>query len=186
MRALRLSVLIFVFGTVLGSPAAASTPTIATYYDADGSQIDDCYSSPEVADIHVVALNVNAWVLGIRYKIEFPPPFVYLDEHSFFTDPVIGGTSDTGIEISYPSPVYFSERQLIHKAGAVWTCSSGCSPYLNVYIAPVPYPGLTEIEVDVVQGETTTTLFLNTSAAVLCPTLPVQQQTWGKIKALYR
>ncbi len=185
MHALRLSVLIFVLGTALSSPAAASTPTIATYYDANGSQIKNCDGSTEFSDVHIVALNINAWVSAFRYKIEYPPPFIYLDEHSFFSDPVIGGTSDTGIEISYPSPVYFGESQLIHRAGVIWVCGPGCL-IANVYIAPVPFPGLTEIEVDVVQGETTTTLSMSASAAVLCPALPVQEQTWGKIKALYR
>ncbi len=185
MRNIRLVVLILVLGLFLpNQEAIGTTPSIATYFDENGLQIEIC-DGYRFSDIHVVALNVNAWVSSFRYKIEFPPPFTFLGGFGFVADPIVDGTADTGIEISYPSPVYFGANQLIHTAGVVWTCSYGC-PYSNVYIAPVPFPGLTEIEVDVVQGETTTTLFLNTSAAVLCPTLPVQQQTWGKIKALYR
>ena len=181
------SLLITVCCIVCASAASAQIPHLAIYFD-EGLQHQqaDCPADPigTVFDtLYVVANNFGIWLNGIEFQVLYPTQLMFLG------DMMVGyaisiGNSAVGIGIAFPIPLIAHVQAVVLKVNFVWMCDN-CGPEnQNVPIIVLPYPGQPwiravewpNLNVHVGIGVT----------ALICATVPVQETTWGNIKALYR
>ena len=181
------SLLITLCCVVCASAASAQTPNVAIYFDK-GLQYQqaDCPAAPigTVFDtLYVVANNFGIWMNGIEFMICYPPQVMPLGDI-----PPPGalslGSSAAGIGIVFPTPLEAFTQVIVLTVIFVWMCE-GCGPEnQNVPIIVCPYPGQPwvravdwpNLNIRVGVGMT----------ALICATVPVQETTWGQIKALYQ
>lgn len=169
----------------LGAIANAQTPNVSIYFDDNASQTTaDCPAAPVgtvIDSFLVVANNFNMWMNGIEYAIDYPPQIGFLADIIPAGRLSIGSTP-IGIGITFPIPGSAFGAFVIQKVYFIWMCD-GCDGNQNAPIAVVPYPssGLVRAvrwpDLAVVPGVGMTSL--------ICATVPAEETTWGKVKALY-
>lgn len=160
------------------SPARASEwGTIAIFSDAtltDPTLVDDV---PRMVDIYIAHLDFGG-VTGSEFRTEADAGFtgVWLSETSPWS-PYVIGTSPTGVAIAYAQCVM--SDIIVIKATYLLTGTSAPCSRLRV----VPSPGHDLVVCSgchFVDGPCGAG-----SLAVSCP-VPVEETTWGRVKALYR
>jgi len=180
-------ILVVVFAVVVMLGAAqvnAQVPHVAVFF-SNGSNAANCPAEPPgtvLDSISVVAVNFDMWMNGIEYQISYPPQMLWLGD--FIGDGNLKiGSSPTGIGITFPIPLNAFGPAVVQTANFFWMCDSCDLPNQNqpVVVGPYPSSGVVRAvrwpDLVVVEGVGLTSL--------ICPTVPVQEKTWGGIKALY-
>lgn len=189
------------------SVASAQIPNVVVYFDLTYTQMDAlCPPDPAgtvATELYVVANNFNMWMSAIEYMVELPPSLMFLGD----IDPTGGGwagsqlkigSSVTGIGISWPLPANAFVPLRCQKISVLWQCQNlgtveapncvladGVTGFtdhtINVYKYPTSADGPRAVRWpdNVVVGGVGLT-------SVICgQTIPVEETTWGGIKALY-
>ena len=171
------------FPALLPIPDAfAQTPAVQMFFD-EQFQVPAMECTGAVLDtLYVVANGFDAQIVDIEYLIYLN---VYLLWIADLIEPTYTatGTSVAGIVVSFPAPVDATGPFLIQRILFEWLCD-GCPhdgiPYIQVRPHPISgkvqatrWPDLVKIEA---AGMTN----------VLCGVIPVEETTWGQVKALYR
>jgi hypothetical protein len=173
--------------------ALAQVPFIQVYFDYDYNETQSpCHPAGQVTNLYVAALNLNALITAIDYRIRFEtvPAVMYIGElpNVGVNDLALGNSQD-GMAIAYNLPKSGFETILLSRVQVSWTSECDCSPsgpgpqslvvvgYDAIY-SPVPkavnWPYNEEFPV---VGMT----------SLICPgTVPTEATTWGGVKALYR
>jgi hypothetical protein len=175
---------------LFASVSSAQTPHVVVYFDNTMTQMDACCPAAPAGTVqqylYVVANNFNMWVSGIEYMISYPTSLLFLGD---IVDDGPGGTqlkigqSVSGIGITWPLPANGFEPLLCQKASVLWMCEAG-DPIADQLLVVLPFPSSGKVrairwpdEVEVLGVGLT---------SVVCPTvIPVEETTWGGIKALY-
>jgi hypothetical protein len=178
-------------------PAHSDTPYLQIYFDADLTEYyADCPPDPPgtVFDsVYVAAVGFDAFISAIEYRIDYTPHFVWLAD---VTTGLNIGQTTTGIATAWPYPQNAYSPLVVAKVMVMWVCQN-CTPEfthvpfcanghsLTGYIRAVRWPDNQFI-------------YATNKATCLCPTccgdpcecpsspIPVEESTWGSIKALYR
>ncbi len=170
--------LLFVAGA-----AVAQTPYIMVYYDnfyTIGNK--DCPSGPPgtiLDSVFVVAQQFNRWFVSVEYSINYPTQMSY-----FFEIPTstlhLGNTVD-GIAQTWSFPVSGYEPALLNKVYFFWNCDGCVVSNIPVVVANHPQT----FQLGGVQFQTLEYFSVTGMTSLVCGTTPVEDTTWGNIKALY-
>lgn len=163
--------------------ASAQVPHVVVFF-SNNSTAMDCPVAPvgTVLDsISVVAVNFNMWMNGIEFMIDYPPQMTWLGDD---VGPNLSiGNSPTGIGITFPLPLNAFVPATVMKANFVWMCDD-CSPgNQNAPVTVLPYPSSGLIRA--VRWPDLATVIGVGMTSLICPTVPVEETTWGGIKAQF-
>jgi hypothetical protein len=173
--------------SALAAAVCAQTPFVAVYFDATMQQEAMIYpgSCPPFGTIDtlfVAAVNFNMFMAGIEYSIDYGNNVSWLADFDF-TAPVWIGNSPMGISIGWNLPQNGFSAVRIQKVLIQWICNNcqftndpiivkGHPLFHPGYPVAVRFPDYVEVP-----GVGLT--------ALTCPTIPVEESTWGQVKALY-
>jgi len=181
-------VLIVVFAVAIGlsGVANAQTPHVAVYFD-HGLQYQqaDCPGAPigtVSQTLYVVANNFGLWLNGIEFQIFYPTQLMFLGDE-LIGDAISIGNSAAGIGIAFPTPVEAFVQAKVLKVTVLWMCNS-CNPDIEYPMVVMPYPG--QPWVRAVEWPNLNVHIGIGFTSLVCSTTPVQETTWGQVKALYR
>jgi hypothetical protein len=176
--------------------AQTAVPFVQVYFDEGWSVTnpESCPLAPAgtlTGTLYVVARNWNIWMQSIEYAIEYPPELVWLgDIVNPATQLKLGDSPTTslsgGIAVTWRTRGNAFQPLLIQKASILWNCE-GCFTQ-NITLRVVKHPSTAWPENWLVRGLESPT-FAEVQgvgmASVVCPTVPVEETTWGGIKAQY-
>lgn len=180
-------VLVVVFAVALGlsGVANAQTPNVSVYFDENLQFTQgNCPAAPigtVQLTLYVVANNFGIWMNGIEYQI-FYPPELFIAGDIMIPGAISIGNSPMGIGIAFPVPVNAFTQAVVQRVSALWMCNS-CTPGIDHPIDVMPYPGqpwVRAVEWPGLQPHIGIGM-----RSLVCATTPVQETTWGGIKALY-
>jgi hypothetical protein len=182
------ALLILVLGTSIVS-AGAPVPNVQVYFSdpvwgsPDKASLDQCPPDPPgtvLDSLYVVAQNFDMWMSAIEYQVIYPPQIMWLSDNTGTGINI--GSSPTGIATAWPLPQNAFVSFAANKVFFVYMCQL-CYEGNNVPIIVVPHPvsgflrAVRWPDNAVINGIGMTSL--------ICPTIPVEETTWGNIKALY-
>lgn len=183
------AVFFFVLVGIFLFPASSSAnvPLVLLSFDYPDMQYHaNCPDEPPgtvVGTLYVVARNFDMWMAAIEYRIEYPSEIAWLGDILEPTQLSIGATPD-GIGITWPIPVNAFGNVVVQKAFFLWMCQ-GC-PLCSLRAIKVrPYPSSGKIRAlrwpDLLEVQACG------GFVVICPRpVPIEETTWGRIKAMYR
>ena len=177
--------------TISSTSCLAQPPRIQTYFDeALTATSGDCVAWT-TADLFVVAQGFDLSVVQLEYSIAYPASMVWLGDTFVSGSPQ--GCTATGIVHSWINPQNLSGQVLVTKALFMWTnCYEHCDP---VCVRPHPTDGwirALESTGTWVYAEgwgSPVCPILGDEGPILCealPAVPINLDTWGAIKELYR
>jgi hypothetical protein len=186
----KILVVVFAIAVVFATAASAQTPYVAVYFDDTYQTMTaDCPDAPPgtVPDsAYVVTHNWNMWVNAIEYAIAYPPQIFWTGDQIAPGILAIGQSDVTlgGIGMTWPLPANGFGSLFLQKFFFFWMCE-GCDGNWDSPITVVPYPQSGQVravrwpDLAIFQGVGLTSL--------ICPSpgIPVEEKTWGGIKALY-
>ena len=171
--------------SALAAAVCAQTPFVAVYFDNTYQQqsmiyYGDCPPFGTFDTLYVAAVNFNMFMAGIEYKIDYGNNVAWLTDVP--TSPVSIGISPTGISLGWNLPQNGFKAVLCQTTLVQWICD-GCQftndpitvmghPLFNPTPVAVRFPDYVEVP-----GVGLT--------ALTCPTIAVEESTWGAVKSLY-
>ena len=162
--------------------SAQTSPFIAVYFD-QSFQVeaqDPCPGIGVIDTLYVELVNADVFVTGVEFAVNYPPELTWIADID--KQPVVNGTTPTGFSIGWATPQNgFGVAIDVCRVIVIWNCD-GCAT--------------TDVPVDVVANPNTGfigfTDFPNFNlfpavglTSLICPTVPTQDTTWGKVKSLY-
>jgi hypothetical protein len=185
MRRVLLTFAIVFTIAIAGSAFAQTTPYFQVYFDAGlKDAAADCPAAPigTVFDtLYVVAHNFDTWIMGAEFTIDYSTLLTVVGEEAVGADLTIG-QSQSGIAMVWQTPRNGYNPVVMLIVTVVWECND-CAGLDDTEIVVREYPDKpsprcvdfwTEEYVDGV-GMT----------SLICSSLPVENTSWGQIKALY-
>ena len=167
---------------------SAQTPFVAVYFD-EKIQVETatCPIAPPgtvVQRLYVAALNFNAMINAIEFQITFPPELQYIGEN-YLMPTLTNGTTPAGLQLGFLGGAVDANTALILvEVVLLWQCSA-CTGTSNVPITVGPNPR-TGLLGAFVLGDPDVEIPGVGLTALICPTVPVEETTWGSVKALYQ
>ncbi|UCG52977.1 MAG: hypothetical protein JSW58_05310 [Candidatus Latescibacterota bacterium] len=182
----------------------AQTPYVAVYFDRTfQTEAKPPYPPPQpcpgvgVFDtLYVAASNFNILVTGAEFQIDYPALYMtWVGEWSpTFTHPQFGelaywpvklGTSPTGVSLGAGDITFqngFAGAVRLLEVLIMWTCDV-CTVEQGLIVNGNPlgfgtFPAL-------IERETYIPYFGIGMTALVCATLPTEETTWSRVKALY-
>lgn len=161
-------------------PTLGQTPTVGIFFDENLTRMDkDCPPGGGVDTAYVVATNFNAYVAGIEFAINYPASMVWLADVDI--PPVHLGTTPTGLMEAWALPLNGFNRIVVARIAFMWNCD-GCTVENDpVVVVPYPYSGFVRA-VDFPMYNFIEGVGMK---SLVCATVPADEATWGRIKALY-
>jgi hypothetical protein len=147
--------------------------------------IEPCAGYGVWDSLYVVANNLAMWVSGVEYCIQYPPEILWFADRSgglnIGSSPCVGDGSG-GIATVWPLPRNSYEPLIVNNVLFIWQ-REGC-PFFNSpvkacaneqtgFLRATRYPDAVYVN-------------MIGMLSLICPTCPVEETTWGNIKALYR
>lgn len=177
------ALVILALGTSIVS--AQPIPNIQVYFTSEWgthgiTAIEECPGVGVLDTIYVVASNFNMWMSAAEYKVEYPPEVVWIADN---TGGIDIGSSPVGIATTWPLPQNAFVPFAVNKVYVIYDCV-GC-PRTDIPILVVPNPAAISGQVQAVRWPDNALIFGIGMISLICPTVPVEETTWGNIKALY-
>jgi hypothetical protein len=180
-------VLVVVFAVAFGLSAVANaqTPNVAVYFD-EGLQFQQgvCPGAPigtVQQNLFVVANNFGIWMNAIEYAISYPPQLAFLGD-LMIPGAISIGNSPTGIAIAFPVPQNAFVQNVVQQVSVLWMCND-CALNQDAPLIVLPHPSFGLVRA--VEWPNLNTHLGVGMTSLICATTPVQETTWGGIKALY-
>ena len=173
---------------VTGFPRSsiAQVPYIQIYFDEDLQRTTELHCplvapGTESGFLYIAAHNFNIEMSSIEYRVNYPL------ELSFYQDLIdssyqVAGDSQSGIVISFPSPLDAHQTVLLQRVMFGWMCAA-CET-IDIRTVVVPHPSSGKIRA--ISWPDSEEVEAVGMTAIVCPTVPANNSTWGHIKALYR
>jgi hypothetical protein len=166
--------------------SAQTTPYIAVYFDqtftTDALVPPPGQSCPGIGvpgKLYLALSNANMFVTGVEFAVDYPPEIIVGGE--FDLQPVTIGTTATGFSMAWANPQNGFQAVYICGVNFIWNCANCATT--NIPITVVKHPISDVIEWVDFPG------FVNHPAvgltSLICATIPTEDTTWGKVKALY-
>jgi len=174
----------------LGAASAdAQVPYVQVYFDSlhTESVLEECPTDPQ-GTLYVVAHNWGIWMSGIEYQINYPPEMTFLGDFIDEDRQLSIGSSPTGISIAWKNAPGAAFVSLRLQTVSVWYTCDGCQVQnitVTVVKHPVSDPTQPNHMVRAVDWPDEADHWGVGMASVICPTVPVEETTWGGIKAQY-
>jgi len=169
----------------LGQVAMAQTPYFQIYFDdAHTAAAADCPGAPAgtiVDTLHVVAHNLNNFFIATEFAIDYSTKLTWLGDMP--GGDLTIGQSPNGISMSWGLPVNGFSPVRVMSASVLWMCS-GCAGSENTPVVVIPNPDTSVLAYVTWPGIVAVPAVGMTS--LICATVPVEETSWGQIKALYK
>ena len=176
--------------------AMAQVPFFQVYFDdaSNGSYSEtqaDCGEAGTSVDLYVVALNFNALMAAVEYRIAFPPGLLFQSDNLAPPDQggmVSYGDSNNGLTVAWELPRNGFTPLLISTVSADFTgfCDCNTGGPQPIVVGPYPYPQPKNNPAGV-RWPDYVELPAVGMTSLLCPgPVSTSESTWGGIKALYR
>jgi hypothetical protein len=177
------ALVILALGTSIVS--AQPIPNVQVYFTSEWgthgiTAIEECPGVGVLDTVYVVASNFNMWMSAAEYMVEYPPEVIHLADN---TGGIDIGASDTGIATSWPLPQNAFVPFAVNAVTIMYNCV-GC-PRTDIPINVVPNPASISGQVQAVRWPDNSLITAVGMLSLICPTVPVEETSWGKIKALY-
>jgi hypothetical protein len=183
---------------VLAGSAMAQVPNVQIYFDPAFTQTQTiCPGGPPgsvVSNLYVVMNNWNMNITGVDFTIQYPPQLIWLADN--LPDPstqVSIGNSPTGIAIAYANccPLDGFQASLVLVPLVTWNCDCGQAPPGGYPVVVRGYgygtPSIEKPAPTAIRKEDFAEVTGVGMTSLICPgIIPVEQSTWGQVKALYR
>lgn len=174
--------------------ASAQIPNVGVFFDENFKTMwADCPNEGPLTVLdtcYVVAHNLNMWVGSIEYAIDYPPYMYwtgdFVPDEATEENPdgvLVIGNSEMGISIVYPIPRNGFVGMMTQLSFFFWNCT-GCNgdpTHQTVVVIPNPSSG----QLRALQWPDLAEVPLVGMTSDLCAPVPVEETTWGGIKALY-
>jgi hypothetical protein len=163
------------------APTMAQTPIVGVFFDEYLTRMDKACPPGGGADTaYVVAMNFNAYITGIEYAINYPASMSWVADIGI--PPVTLGTTPSGIVEAWPLPLNGYNPIVVARVVFTWNCSGCVVTNDPIVVAPYPYSGFVRAT-DYPQYNFIGAVGMT---SLVCPDgVPVDDATWGRIKALY-
>jgi hypothetical protein len=170
--------------------AGGPIPNVGVYFTSDWgtyghTALPECPPDPPgtVFDsLYVVANNFNMWMIGAEYQVLYPPQIIWLADN---TGGINIGASPTGIATTWPIPQNAFVPFAVNKVYFIYNCQL-CYEGVNAPIVVVANPASISGQVQAVSWPGILVTFGIGMTSLICPTIPVEETTWGNIKAMYQ
>jgi hypothetical protein len=174
----------------LGAASAdAQVPYVQPYFDElqTVTILDECPTDP-AGRLYIVAHNWGIFMSAIEYRIEYAPEITFLGDFIDEANILSIGSSPTGIALAWknsPGVAFTSLR--LQEVSVFYTCTACEVTNITVTVKKHPDSDPTQPDylvraLDFNQNE----YWGIGMVAVICPTVPVEETTWGGIKAQYK
>ncbi len=182
-KALLLIAIVF---TIAITGTANAQPNITVYFDSGLTlAADNCPSAPVgtvPATLYVVANNFNAWITAVEFQINYPPQLLFVGDD--IDTPVVLGNTAAGVSIGWATPKSCFGGTVLAKVNVIWFCNDCVgNEDAPVDVRAHPQQGLPFARA--VEWPSQTTFDIVGMLSLICATVPVEETTWGQIKALY-
>ena len=175
-------ILLLVLAVTFAATAYAQTGTVAVYYDTGMADMVSgaCPGIGVAQTLYVGAKNWNFLISGAQYAVEYPTVMTWLADVN--TPPATIGTTPTGISMGLPIPENGFNTVLLHQILILWNCDN-CAGNENKMIRVIPHPLFGDVILTDFPGFQEHTG--NGLDTWICFIGPVENATWGAVKALY-
>lgn len=170
--------------------AQTATPYIQVYFDPGYSLtvLEGCPVDP-VGTLYVVAHNFEMWMQSIEYAIEYPPQVTWLGDAvddqfqlKIGSSPLANG----GIAITWTSRGNAFSPLLLQTASVLYNCENCVEQNVPITVLKHPSTAWPEMwKVRAIRNPDFAEVWGVGMTSLLCATVPVEETTWGGIKALY-
>jgi len=161
--------------------AAQQVPYIMLYFDdlyTVGSE--DCPGiQPDSA--FIVVKNFDMYLQSIEYQVIYPPEMVWIGDDA--GDALVIGNTRDGIAEAWQYPQNAFVPFAVAKVSFMWNCTGGC-PVKNIPIIIGPNPS--SFKLRALRWPDFFEINPIGMTSLVCATIPVEETSWGKIKALYK
>lgn len=189
------------------SVSSAQIPNVVVYFDNTYTQQSAlCPQVPAGTvfdELYVVANNFNMWMSAIEYTVELPPSLMFLGDIIDEDTQLKIGSAVTGIGISWPLPANAFGALRCQKLSVLWQCQNlgglggpppdtapqcvladGVTGFTDHTINVLPYPSSGLVRA-VRWPDNVVVVGVGLTSVICGSTIPVEETTWGGIKALY-
>ena len=181
--------LITALAVVLGFSAVANAqqPRVRIYFD-EGLRFTSwyCPAAPigtVAQNLYVVAEDFGIWMNAIEYRISYPPQLFWAGDN-MIGDAISIGSSPAGIGIAFPTPLKAFTKAVVQTATVIWMCDNCGPPNLDAPVQVWGHPSTGLLRA--VEWPNLNIVIGKNSTSFICYVHPVQETTWGRVKALYR
>jgi len=162
--------------------SAQTSPFIAVYFD-QSFQVeaqDPCPGIGVLDTLYVELVNADVFVTGVEFAVNYPPELTWIAD--FDKQEATVGTTPVGFSMGWAVPQNgFGVAIDVCKVLVMWNCD-GCtvanspvSVVANPFTGFIGYTDFPNFDLFPAVGLT----------SLICPTVPTQDSTWGKVKSLY-
>jgi hypothetical protein len=176
-----------VFTIAITGSALAQTPNISVYFDEnlqEGSA--NCPPDPPMSvtdTLYVVGHYFNMWLASCEFAINFPSQIYYLSD-IYDTDLHIGNAA-MGVGLVWSPPKNAFDDVLLLRVSFAWNCNDCVGVPGDGYpieVIPTPAP---QNQLRAVRWPDSFEINPVGMVSLVCPQVPVEDSSWGQIKALY-
>ncbi|MFH1754818.1 MAG: hypothetical protein ABIA59_03865 [Candidatus Latescibacterota bacterium] len=180
------ALLILALGT---SIVSAQNPFVQVYFShpvwgtPDGTNLTQCPPGAPgtvLDSLYVIAHNFNMWMSAIEYQVLYPATIFFLSDNT--GAPLNVGNSSIGIATAWPLPQNAFTQLVVNKVLFIYMCQF-CYEGTNIPIDVVPHPDTGFVRA--VRWPDNAVITAQGMRSLICGTTPVEETTWGNIKALY-
>lgn len=162
--------------------ATAQTPHVVVFFDEEAwtQTTEVCQGNGVFDTLSVVAVNFNMWISAIEYAVNYPPSTQWIADLP--VTPLNIGSTPGGVASTWNLPQNGFAPLGVMNVLVMWTCDD-CYTSANdpIIVSPHPLTGFIRAarypDNVLVDGVGLTSL--------VCPVVPVEEKTWGGVKALY-
>jgi hypothetical protein len=182
-----IAVLLGVFAGFQAQPVDGQTPRLTAYFNASGTRQEHCelcdpyHPGPDYSlTVYFVLENFNAYVTAVQFSVSYPYLVTWLADGPM--PPTSFGTSPTGVAMAWGLPQNAYGSFVVLEAYIVYhaTCSHD---ELRIEVWDHPVLG----SIAAVRWGDNKLVELQGGYASFCSrVVPVEVQSWGAIKSLYR
>ncbi len=181
-----LLVFAIVFTVAIAGSASAQQPNITIYFDEFLTEAQaDCppVGTPhftEFATLRVVMNNFGGWLAAVEFKVNYPSQLSWLGD-TYTSDTSIGNSA-AGVSLAWQSPLNAFDSVVMMTATCAWVCD-GCVGNENVAVDVVANPNQGLLRA--LRWPDNVSFDVVGMRSLICATVPVEETTWGQVKALY-
>jgi hypothetical protein len=191
--------IVFALMVVVVTSVGAQTPIVGVYFDQtyqtqaepgfDATHVP-CPGFGLIDTVYIAASNFNAFVTAFEFQVEYPPAIGWMADIDFPGMPngpggITLGDTPSGISAAFG---IFQDGYSTIEIGKVqiqWLCEFCVEPYLDNPIVVTGHPAFHPLNPRALRFPDEGLIDGVGLTSLICATVPTEDTTWGKVKALY-
>lgn len=171
---------------MLALNANAQTPNVQVCFDPLFHETQAFCPGPGMGSLdtlYVVCHNFDILMQALEFQITYPAelPWIADKPQGQYSTPLVIGDSPTGIALSWPVREDATRDECPLQVIVQWNCTDCSTSNIPIVVGPNPQSG----QLRAIEWQTYRVVPGIGMTSLICPTVAVQESTWGKIKAQY-